>query len=87
MLKYFGIAFLAHVIFIVGYVYLTISFDHSLGLDGLVLPYYVWPLFVLPSGGGGSHGGELFVSVISIPINSLIWAYALWTLKRIRSNP
>lgn len=87
MLKFFGIAFLAHVGFLVGYIYLGNTFfgPGDLPLDSMVIPYYLWPLFVLPSGRGGSHGGELFVAIFSIPINSIIWAFVLWTFKRIRS--
>lgn len=89
LLKFFGIAFLAHVVFLVGYIYLANNFfgPGDLPLDSIVIPYYLWPLFVLPSGGGGSHGGELVVAIFSIPINSLIWAYVLWTFKRIGSAP
>jgi len=89
LLKFFGIAFLAHVVFLFGYVYLANNFfgPGDLPLDSIVIPYYLWPLFVLPSGGGGSHGGELFFAVFSIPINSLIWALILSTFKRIGSAP
>ncbi len=82
-LKYFGLFFLAHVIFLVGYVVAHPGGD--IFTDTIVFFYYLWPLLLLPIGGGSSHGGELFLAPVGIFLNSLVLAYVLNSIRRIRS--
>ena len=77
-LKWFGLIFTLHIIFIVAYVWLHPEGD--IPTDEVVFYYFVWPLFFIPTG-GGSHGGELLFSPVTIFFYSLFFAAIVTKLQ------
>ena len=78
-LKYFGLALILQVVFLIAY--LAIHPEGDVPTDFLVFMFYLWPLLLLPTSGGG-HGGELLFAPITIFIHSLVFAKAITFFKK-----
>ncbi len=79
-LKWFGLIFALHIIFLVGY--LGLHPEGDIPTDLYVFFYLLWPLFFIPT--GVRHGGEFFFSPVTVFFYSLFFAAIItkWQNRR-----